>query len=485
MFQYDLLVLSHPTDVPADVTLHLTHLLMLNTEDDSVSVFSPQLPDENKGREKRYTKKIRKQKKEEGHKKQGTSLSTIPSSASITSPIISPSSSSSSSSSAVPSSSIPIPSSDQLHTVCEQAILILTQNLFTHQPTMRIIEALLTAHRPITLIHYDGAQWSMGLIDDRSPMMMIDSEGEGELIISTNSRPKMHDFPPSELIPNSISKAFNVKAVDHRREYFNGFFEKLIIRIEGHCDEIDEREEIKEGDINNQTLVSAAEVNASLVSNTSLIRTVTAADRSISSRGSTHSTCTLISPPFTYDYFLSHKRFDTQDYCRALRESLRQLGHSVFLDAEEDGNLSGLLDNVKSSRVLVYVLSIGILDSDWCFKDLKVLALNVVSNYCPPAPRLVGIELNPGPNPDEIPSPQLDSSASSSSNPPLAIDPNSRPSDPIPSFSTLNMDDANLPLISASYFQLFDKNENPLIAHTGCLHPYIVNGIDVIYYVRH
>lgn len=73
---------------------------------------------------------------------------------------------------------------------------------------------------------------------------------------------------------------------------------------------------------------------------------------------------------FTWDVFLSHKRSDSKDFCRALHTLLVTRGMTVFLDFEWREELTQLQSAVAGSRVFIFVLSDNVLQSEWCIKEL-------------------------------------------------------------------------------------------------------------------
>jgi len=73
-----------------------------------------------------------------------------------------------------------------------------------------------------------------------------------------------------------------------------------------------------------------------------------------------------------YDVFLSHMRVDTADFARVLKTELTDNhGMKCFLDQDANFALTDLMGHVRASSTLVFILSPGILDSQWCKLELR------------------------------------------------------------------------------------------------------------------
>lgn len=190
-------------------------------------------------------------------------------------------------------------------------VFLLTPNCFAESnlPALLDFREAIRLHIPVILITVEGSRWLVG--------------GHA------------HDFPPYEVIPPELRVALDNKAIDHSSEYYIEFIDRVVERIK-----------------RNRTLKCesgkvAAEPQAASPS-------PKPADLEK-----------------TFDFFLSHKRSEAQDFCRGLRESLLNESYSTFLDQEDDSVLSSLLQSVGQSRCLVFVLSASIFQSEWCLKELQ------------------------------------------------------------------------------------------------------------------
>jgi len=67
--------------------------------------------------------------------------------------------------------------------------------------------------------------------------------------------------------------------------------------------------------------------------------------------------------------FLSHKRSSAQGMCGRIYQGLKN-HYKVFLDSEADFDLHDLTAIVKNTKLFVFILSAGILDSYWCLQEL-------------------------------------------------------------------------------------------------------------------
>jgi hypothetical protein len=72
-----------------------------------------------------------------------------------------------------------------------------------------------------------------------------------------------------------------------------------------------------------------------------------------------------------YDVFISHKQSDCADFARTLYSELSKLhGYKVYLDQVSTSDLQDLPSEVRASRLLLFVLSSHVFESEWCAKEV-------------------------------------------------------------------------------------------------------------------
>ena len=76
-------------------------------------------------------------------------------------------------------------------------------------------------------------------------------------------------------------------------------------------------------------------------------------------------------PDTRYAAFISHRQRDAKDFARQLYNLLQSHGLNSFLDKASLENVSDLPALVSNSDNFIFVLSDGVLESQWCLEELK------------------------------------------------------------------------------------------------------------------